>query len=469
MTEMIGRLHPLLVHLPIGILLLAAVFEFLAYFKPYRKLRTAVPAMILFGALASTLSVITGLSLAADGGYDERLIGVHKNAGILTTIFAWIIFFARDSIITMFRKKKKRRLVRAFLFIPLTALVGITGHMGGSLTHGEDYLFGNSRAADQQALRLAWQGDPDSALMYADIIAPILDTRCYSCHGPTKQKGQLRLDQPKFISSGGKHGEVVDALQPDSSELYRRLMLPLEDDHHMPPNEKSQLASAELALIHAWLSEGAPFYKRIAELHDAPAVTRYLLALTVPSQQQRMLPAQEVVPAGASSVAALTDKGVIVIPLGDSTHYLSVSYVNARSVTDDQLALLLPLKDQLLSLDLGRTAVGNAAMPHIAKLTALRQLNLQYTQITDGGLKEIDALTHLQSLNLVGTNITDAGLQELGRVKSLEKIYCYGTQVTKSGVVKLLEMRTGMAIDTGRYQLPARVTDTLEYKAVKKE
>ncbi|HTF20342.1 MAG TPA: c-type cytochrome domain-containing protein [Chryseolinea sp.] len=469
MTEMIGRLHPLLVHLPIGILLLAAAFELLAYFKPFRKLKTSVRTMILFGALASTLSVVTGLSLAAGGGYDERLIGVHKNAGIITTIFAWIIFFARDSIITLFKQKKKRRLVRVFLFIPLAVLVGLTGHMGGSLTHGEDYLSGSSQAAEQKALRLSLQGDPDSARVYADIIAPILDTRCYSCHGPTKQKGQLRLDQPRFIASGGKHGEVVDALQPDSSELYRRLVLPLEDDHHMPPNEKSQLASAELALIHSWLAEGAPFDKRISELHTASSFKRYLQVLVAPSQQQRILPAQDVEPAIESAVAALTSQGVVVIPLGDSTHYLSVSYVNARTVTDDQLALLLPIKDQLLSLDLGRTAVGNGAMPYLAKLPALTQLNLQHTQIADAGLTGIHALSRLQLINLVGTNMTDAGLQELIPLKSLRKVYCYGTRVTKSGVARLLALRPEIAIDTGGYHLPVRVTDTLEYKAAKKE
>lgn len=468
MTEMMGRLHPVLVHLPIGILLLAAAFELLSYFKPYRKLRNSVRAMILFGALSSTLSVMTGLSLAAEGGYDERLVEIHRNTGIITTVFAWIIFFARDSIITLFKQKKKRRLVRIFLFIPLAALVGITGHMGGSLTHGENYLSGTASEEESKPLRLTWEGDADSARIYHDIIAPILDSRCYSCHGPTKQKGQLRLDQPRFILSGGKHGEVIDAQQPDSSEVYKRLVLPLEDEHHMPPNEKAQLASAELALIRAWLAEGAPFDKRLSELRASTTVRKFLEVLTTPSQQQRILPQQEVPPANESAVAALIDKGVVVIRLGDSTNYVSASYVNVPDTKDDQLALLLPLKDQLLSLDLGRTAVGNAAMNHIVQLVALRHLNIQHTHIADSGLKGIRTLNNLQSLNLVGTDITDAGLQELAAIKSLEKVYCYGAHITHAGVAKVLQQRPTMVIDTGGYFLPARVTDTLEYKAKKK-
>jgi len=467
MKEFVGRLHPLLVHLPIGILLLAAAFDLLACFKPYRQLRKGVKAMILFGAISSTLSVASGLSLAASGGYDEHLLQTHKVTGILTTVFAWIIFFARDSIIMQFRKKKKRRLVGIFFFIPLAGLIGITGHMGGSLTHGEDYLFGTDEK-DLQSLQLTWTGDPDSARMYADIVAPILDTRCYSCHGSTKQKGELRLDAPRHISDGGKHGEVISATNPDSSEIYRRLMLPLEDEHHMPPNEKPQLASAELALIRAWLVEGAPFDKRIGELRSAATVKGFLQALSKPSQRKQMLP-EEVVPrVNDNTLVALASHHVVVIPLSDSTNYVSASYVNAPATTDAQVALLLPLKDQLLSLDLGRTAIGDGAMQQVVNLTSLRQLNLQHTRISDAALKKIQSLSKLQALNIVGTNVTDAGLQDLRQVTSLRKIWCYKTQVTRSGVTKLLQARPDIAVDTGGYVLPARVTDTLEYKASKR-
>ena len=425
--------------------------------------------MLLFGALSSTLSVVTGLSLASGGGYDERIIEIHKNTGIITALFSWIILFTRASIISLFKQKRKRRLVRIFMFIPLVALIGITGHMGGTLTHGENYLFGEPAADESKAPSLKLPENPDSARIYADIIVPILDSRCYSCHGQTKQKGQLRLDQPKFITSGGKHGEVIDILQPDSSELYKRLMLPLEDDHHMPPNEKPQLASAELALIRSWLAEGAPYDKRLAELRDAPSVKRFVQVLTTPSQQKRILPTNEVPPANDASVAALTSKGVMIIPLSDSTHYLSASYLNARATTDDQLALLEPLKDQLLFLDLSRTAVGNGAMQHIVKLPMLTQLNLQHTQIADAGLKGIGNLSHLKSLNLVGTAVTDAGLDEIIQIKSLERVYCYSTHITKEGVAKLMTSRKDVAVDTGHYMLAPRITDTLEYKAPEKK
>lgn len=469
MTQLVGRFHPLLVHLPIGILLLAAAFEWLSYYKPYRKLRASVRTMLLFGALASTLSVVSGWLLAEGGGYDERLIGLHRNTGIVTTVFAWIIFFVRDSMITLFNQKRKRKIVRMFLFIPLTALIGLTGHFGGSLTHGEHYLLGNEGVGTSAGVRLAWTGDPDSARVYDDVIAPILDTRCYSCHGATKQKGALRLDDEPFIKAGGKHGEILDLALPDSSELYRRLVLPLEHEHHMPPNEKAQLASAEIALIQGWIAAGAPFGKRISELDNAGAMKRYLATLVQPAAGRSLLPEHEVAPAPEPAIAALKNLGAVVLPISDSTHYLSVSFINARSITDDQLALLLPLKEQVIWVDLSRTSVGNGAMKYLRQLPALTQLSLQFTPLDDEGMKGIAALSRLESLNIVGTKVSDAGLNELAALKSLTKLFCYGSEVTASGVEKLSDQLRNVVIDTGGYQLPPRITDTLVFKPSKKK
>lgn len=468
MTELVGRLHPLMVHLPIGILLLAVLFEWLSYFKRYRILRRSIPAMLFIGAMASTLSVITGLSLSSSGAYDDRLIQLHKNTGIITTVFAWMIFFVRGAIVRLFEKKKKKRLIRMFLFVPLAALVALTGHFGGSLTHGEDYLTGASQDAKSKGIQLSLAGDPDSARVYQDIVAPILDSRCYSCHGATKQKGQLRLDEPEFILRGGKHGEVIGASIADSSELYKRLMLPLEHDEHMPPNEKPQLASAELAILHAWLEAGAPFDVRVSQLARASDVKRYVLLLTTPSAQKRLIPEKAVKPAEASAISALTGRGVIVIPVSDSTNYLSVSFVNARDMTDADLALLAPLKEQLLWLDLGRTQVTGSGLKVVAQLTRLRRLNVQYTAVDDAGIGALGPLKELQSLNVVGTRVTDAGLVSLSGIATLEKVYCYGTGVTRSGLEKLLREHPQMRIDTGGYMLPARITDTLEFKAPKR-
>ena len=87
---------------------------------------------------------------------------------------------------------------------------------------------------------------------------------CY-CHSSSKQKGDLRLDKEEFIMRGGKNGLVIKDGPVDSSSLYKRLILPLEDEDHMPPNEKPQLSSSEIALIQYWIEDHADFTKPVSE------------------------------------------------------------------------------------------------------------------------------------------------------------------------------------------------------------
>jgi len=468
-ASLFGRLHPLLVHLPIGILLLAALFEFLSYFPRYRKLRGAVQTALLWGALSALASVLSGLNLAQDGGYDDRLLYLHRNTGIVTAVYAWILFFVRKSVITFFKEKKRRKLVRIFLFLPMVGLVSLTGHLGGSITHGEDFLFSFSTSDSTQnpVLKISSSANLDSALMYKDILEPIFQARCYSCHSASKQKGQLRLDQPDLILKGGKHGSVLTGVIPDSTTLFSRLMLPLEDEHHMPPHAKPQPSSAEIELIHAWLTDGADFDRPIGRFKASAKIKSYILAMVEGNLKDHLIPEREVKAAPPEAIKALTAKGVLVIPISAGTNYLSASFVNARSLSDADLALLLPIKDQLLWLNIGRTKITDAGLDVVSKLSGLRQLNLEYTAIQDDGLKKLAALNALETLNVVGTGVGDPGLQTLNGLKSLKKIFLFETKVTAAGIIDFMKISPHTLLDTGSYQLPARITDTLEYKELK--
>ncbi|HQX86001.1 MAG TPA: hypothetical protein PKV23_10970, partial [Aestuariivirga sp.] len=100
------------------------------------------------------------------------------------------------------------------------------------------------------------------AVVYTDIVQPILQSKCYSCHGPAKQKGKLRLDEPPFIDKGGEEGKVLIAGNAGESEMIKRLLLPLDNKDHMPPKQKSQLTKAEIELLSWWVASGAPWRPR---------------------------------------------------------------------------------------------------------------------------------------------------------------------------------------------------------------
>ena len=135
MADFIGRSHPVLVHLPIGILLLALVFEVLSRRERWQGLQPAMPFILLSGTVAAAVSCLTGWLQAQNGAYEQSLVTRHQYLGIGVAILS----------LSMYWLKSKRHLpgymVASFALLPGILL---TGHLGISLTHGEGYLTGSA-------------------------------------------------------------------------------------------------------------------------------------------------------------------------------------------------------------------------------------------------------------------------------------------------------------------------------------
>jgi hypothetical protein len=89
-----GRFHPLIVHLPIGFLLLAVFFALLSRKEKYRSLQPAVPLGLLAGCISAAFASVTGYILSQSGDYDPEVLDDHLWAGLLTTalsFFAYLI------------------------------------------------------------------------------------------------------------------------------------------------------------------------------------------------------------------------------------------------------------------------------------------------------------------------------------------------------------------------------------------
>lgn len=85
-TDFIGRFHPLLVHLPIGILLFTLLLQWLSTKEKWAALKTVIPLGYLFGAGSAIASCITGYLLGSAGEYDETVLNLHQWMGILTAL-----------------------------------------------------------------------------------------------------------------------------------------------------------------------------------------------------------------------------------------------------------------------------------------------------------------------------------------------------------------------------------------------
>ena len=140
-----GYFHPLLVHLPIGFLLLAILMDLLAYRSAFVQYRAAVPMTLFLGFVAALLSCGTGYLLANSGDYDFSSLQTHQQAGWIVAGASGVLWLLNA---VFFRKQSQAgsRWMSALL-LALGALIAYTGHQGGSLTHGSDYL--SWRAANE--------------------------------------------------------------------------------------------------------------------------------------------------------------------------------------------------------------------------------------------------------------------------------------------------------------------------------
>ena len=379
--------------------------------------------------------------------------------GISVTVVAFLLFLNP----TVYKRK-----IIYILSVLLAVLITITGHLGGTLTHGEGYLTGNTETVTAPVTAAKNITDVQEAKLYEDIVQPVLQNKCYSCHGPQKQKGKLRMDNPQFILKGGKNGEIILAGKADESEMIKRILLPDSDKKHMPPKQKPQLTEKETMLLHWWVAQGADFNKKVKEIQQPDKIKPVLLALQAGHKtavkDSVFIPAEPVEQADQKIIQSLKDRGVIVLPVGSNSNYLTVSFVSLTNVTKQDLNWLAALQKQLVSLKIGNTNINDSALVIIGKCSQLVFLQLNNTKITDNGISFLSSLQHLRSLNIVGTAISSKGLQALQKLKSLQSVYMYQSKVTVADWPALKKTFPNTVLDSGGYSLQKLMTDTVFLK-----
>ncbi|MEJ8816473.1 c-type cytochrome domain-containing protein [Lacibacter sp. H407] len=464
LPDFIGRFHPVLVHLPIGILLLACFFQLLTVKAKFAFLQPAVPVILFWGMLGAVFSCISGYILSLSGDYEEQLVGRHQWLGIATAVVSFVLWLLYRFSISV----KTTRIVS----VVIIALITVTGHLGGSLTHGSNYLTEGLQSGAEQGTAIKPIPNIQEAVVYTDVVQPLLEAKCYSCHGASKQKGKLRLDQQEYIVKGGKTGYTMQPGNADESEMIKRMLLPVDNEDHMPPKEKSQLTAQEISLLHWWVNSGAHFNKKVKELPQTEKIKPVLLSLQAGSSDNEEkvadVPVEPVAKADEAIINRLKKAGVIVIPVAQNSNYLSVNFVAVTNGIDSLLQLLQQLSKQLVWLKLDHAAINDASMDVLSKLTTLTRLQLSNATITDKGLLKLQSLQQLQSLNLTGTKVTAQGVMQLKGLKKLKHLYLYQTAVGSADWVLLHQSFPAAQLDSGKYTVPALASDTTLVTAPKK-
>jgi uncharacterized membrane protein len=432
--QVAGRMHPLVLHFPLVLIIVAVFWEFFIIRRKTDPLLVNIAdGLLLITAFTTMVTALLGLLLSREEGYDADAISWHKWGGIFISLFVMALYAGRH----YFRENQLR--LTAVGVLSLLLLI-TTAHEGGSITHGENYVLApvtKEKIAPTVAL--------EDAVLFAHVIEPIIAAKCLSCHNSKKAKGELIMETAMAFFKGGKNGKLWDTTAADLGLLLRRVHLPMEDKKHMPPKGKLQLDDNEINLLALWFRHGADTTTKLIDLK--------------PTDSLRLLAAGKFTTGDAANYSfAAANEGTVqqlnnfyrlLTPVATGSPALEAGFYGASQFKPEALTELLPVKQQVVSILLNKMPVTDQDLPVIGQFKELRNLNLSFTKITDAGLASLQSLPNLQHLSLSGTQVTSAGISKIAAIKSLKHLYCWSSAVTDGDLVSLRKSHPNLIFENG--------------------
>lgn len=320
LIQAFGRGHLVVLHFPIALLITALGLEFARL--AVRKLRPATilggpqkagqedsttaapftsPIMLAIVAIAALFTVGTATSgwfYAEHDFQGDTALQTHRWLGIATAGAAVLALLAALIAAAV------RSLVAHSIYVMLLAcsalLAGLTGHLGGDLVHGENYILQPITKALKKSEEPAPhrpkptpnptpqepeheaepalpipidttgpeeeptpedqpESGPEAPAPLEELlpvsfeldVLPIFERSCVRCHDANKAKGGVRLDTLEEAMW------TVYPGQPDLSDIVIVIELPEDDPDHMPENRPS-LPKAEIQTIRDWIAQMKP-------------------------------------------------------------------------------------------------------------------------------------------------------------------------------------------------------------------
>jgi uncharacterized membrane protein len=427
-TTFLGRLHPLIVHLPIGFLLLAILFNFLSYLPKYANLKVAISFTLLAGFIAAVLACILGYILSFSGEYNLKLLKSHKVSGISVAILSGILYVLSIERFKNYLSPKTYSVALVVLF----ALLSFSGHQGGALTHGNDYLsmktlFHHERLKPVKV---------EEAYIFEDVIQPILEKKCSQCHQGSKLKGNLSIEALSDLKKGGKHGAAVSAGKLNESELYKRITLSPDSKEFMPTDGKTPLTKTETEIIKWWIEKAqAVENKKIVELKDTKEITPQIAsflglgdnnASTKDSNIKQNINPDIPLTANKTQIESLRKKGFMIRIMLQKPVMLDAT-LPAKSLLKlvDCQAELKALSKNIIWLNLSDNNLNDRDLAFLKDLANLEKLRLEKNPLTDEVCENLINLKHLEAVNLNETQITDRGIKELTKNPAIKRVYSW--------------------------------------------
>ena len=463
LLQTVGRSHPLLVHFPVALLVVAAVSELGGLWRRSPEVGAMARGLVWFALPATFAAAFAGWTMSERDPVSRAMASTlewHRWTGVGVLALTVLCVLLRQ----------KTSAFRGALFCGAIG-VGVTGHLGGTMSWGDGYLLepiqswraANARTepAPESVVRLengserpvgaapgVLLGGPSSIdvseetkprlkdpeaestpikMEFVKDIQPILERYCVECHGPRKKKGGLRLEPiDAAFPTGDEDFWTMLPGDGESSLLVQRMLLPRDDDEAMPPKGDAVPAD-EIQKVITWINAGA----------HGPGLEHIKRAATKAVDERRLDPLGVLEPTEAeqalidTAVAALRDRGVVVQAVAQRHYGLEVNLSLLRpAASDEHLDLLRGLEPVLVRLDLSRTAVTDEGFAQVAALPELRDLRLGGTQLGDAIAPVLKQSPKLTRLNLYGTKCSEALLPTLSNLESLERLHIWGSKIS---------------------------------------
>lgn len=434
-VQPIGRMHPMLLHFPIVLLVTCIFWEFFSGLKLSLKTDQTVigDSLLLITALTSVMSALMGLLLSKEDGYEQDILFWHKWGGAFISLLSILWYVFRESI-------RNTKLVLGITSITALVVIIITSHLGASVTHGENFVLAPVMKEKKSPIVLF-----EDAVIYTNMVQPILQAKCISCHNDGKAKGGLVMETFAQLLKGGKNGVLWDSTQNDFGMLLSRIHLPLDDKKHMPPSGKPQLTEEEAKILYYWIHSGASATAKVINLPATDTLSLLAKSLfnTVETDQYTFKAADE------NTVKTLSNNYRFITPLSINSPALGVEFFGASQFKAEQLKEILPLKEQIVTLNLNKIPITDADLATIAQFTNLRKLNLSFTNIKGNGLSSLTQLKSLKQLSLSGTGVDMTSLGALSSLSKLTELIIWSTPAQNQNLATLQNQLKNTRIETG--------------------
>ncbi|MFM7711195.1 MAG: c-type cytochrome domain-containing protein, partial [Microcystis sp.] len=434
--QVVGRMHPLFLHFPVALLVFSSISLFFSpsLLEGHASLKILVEWGMLLSAATSCVTALMGFLLSRESGYDTESLFWHKWSGLIVSADSLMIYFFRHALVG-------NRMLQIGSSVSLLLLIIFTGHQGSGITHGQNFLLAPI-LPEKPPRSVSWE----DALVYADLVQPILEEKCITCHNQKKAKGELVMETTAALLKGGKNGKLWDLGEKDFGLLLRRIHLPLEEKKHMPPQGKPQLSEEEQAILYYWIKGGSSFTQKLNSLpleDTLRGLAERILSTSTESVTYDFEPAAE------SLIRQLTTDHRVIYTLSLNSPALGINFYNKDEFSAKDLEELAPIKEQIVELDLSRMPVEDQHLPLIASFIHLQKLHLNFTRVTGGTIAALQNLKQLHQLSLAGTPLNSGSLSSLKKFPVLRKVMLWNTPLSEQQLTTIRQENKSIAFETG--------------------